>query len=139
MEVEKVTERKTLDEKHKSYLDAAMKYDQFLSGALLASSAYLTQTVKFAPLGFDPTTAQLASLLMVVASTVCAFQRMDHTVKVMRFEILSKRYEGAQAAEALNWAKHYSRSTNKYAKARNMLMLLGGVIFIGSKIWGGYM
>lgn len=133
-----MTDTKAIDEKHKTYLDAAMKYDQFLSAALLASSAYLTQTVKFTPWGFDPSTAQLLSLLMVATSTVCAFQRMDHTVKVIRFEILSKRHEGADAAEALSWAKRYSRSTNRYAKARNILMLLGGIVFIGSKIWGGY-
>ncbi|NWD56506.1 hypothetical protein HX878_17310 [Pseudomonas veronii] len=133
-----MTDRKALDEKYKSYLDAAMKYDQFLAGALLASSAYLTQTIKFVPMGLDPATAQLVSLLMVATSTVCAFQRMDHTVKVMRFEILAKRYEGAEAAEAMDWAKQYSRSTNRYAKARNVLMLLGGALFIGSKIWAGY-
>ncbi|PAA16439.1 hypothetical protein [Pseudomonas fragi] len=133
-----MTEKKVTDEKYKSYLDAAMKYDQFLAGALLASSAYLTQTTKFTPIGLDPSTAQLISLLVIVVSTICAFQRMDHTVKVMRFEILTKRYEGVEAVKAMEWAKHYSRSTNKYAKARNVLMLLGGVLYVGSKIWGGY-
>lgn len=126
-------------DKYKTYLDSAMKYDQFIAAALLASSAYLAQTVKFSPIAFDYVTLQLVSLLLVAASTFCAFQRMDRTVKVIRFEILRDIKEGAESKNAEGWAKKYVNATNWYAKGRNFLMLAGGLCFLASKIWGGYM
>lgn len=125
-------------DKYKTYLDSAMKYDQFIAAALLASSAYLAQTIKFAPLKYDFITLQLISLLLVSFSTFCAFQRMDRTVKVIRFEILRDINEGAARANAERWAKSYVSATNWYAKGRNILMLAGGLCFLVSKIWGGY-
>lgn len=125
-------------DKYKTYLDSAMKYDQFIAAALLASSAYLAQTIKFAPLKYDYVTLQLISLLLVSISTFCAFQRMDRTVKVIRFEILRDIKQGAEREYAERWAKKYVNSTNWYAKGRNALMLAGGLCFLASKIWGGY-
>lgn len=127
---------------HKIYIEASSKADHFLLGAIVASCAYLAQSNPYAPLGFNSQALYLASLITLGLAGVFAHKRVEQMVQVLKYNatyiqaLESKDKEAA--SENLKLATKYSNKTGRSRHARNVLMLLGALLYIGAKLWTAY-
>lgn len=57
--------------------EAAQRFEYFLLGVSVALCAYVGQTVKPEKLGFSPYTLEVASIVVLIASIVAGFKRVE--------------------------------------------------------------
>ncbi len=62
----------------------AQRFEYFVLGVSVALCAYIGQTLKPQTLGLNPETLEIASLVLLVASVVIGFARLDQTVRTMK-------------------------------------------------------
>ncbi|MGH9878298.1 MAG: hypothetical protein ACRD5H_11725 [Nitrososphaerales archaeon] len=120
-------------------IEASSKLDYFILGVTLAICAYLAQTNPYAPVGINKETFLLISLAVFAGSAVCGFKRLEAKVSIM--------HSNAQALGAATEHEHdeYCDRASKYNKkaifhysARNGLLLIGLICYIGTKVWASY-
>jgi hypothetical protein len=63
---------------YQSYQDATGKVDNFITGVSAALVGYLGTQGVVGPLGFNPSTVQVAALVVFVAATYCGVMRMEY-------------------------------------------------------------
>jgi hypothetical protein len=118
---------------------ASSKLDYFILGVALAICAYLAQTNPYAPLGINRETFLLLSLMIFTASAICGFLRLEFNVKEMR--AYTRAHEAsteAEQARPIRFTARYRRRGNKAYQARNILLLLGLVFYVATKICASY-
>ncbi len=119
--------------------EAASKLDYFILGVTLAICAYLAQTNPYAQLGMNKETFLLGSLLVFSVSSVCGFKRLEGVVRVLKANTLALQEENPVKADMkLLVTQQFSDRTVTYYHARNILLLLGLVCYIITKVWAAY-
>jgi hypothetical protein len=69
--------------------DAQIKFDYFVLGIVGALCAFVGQSFTPTPLGINPSSLELMSLLLLVASVVGGFRRIESTISLMH---LNRQY-----------------------------------------------
>ena len=64
--------------------EAAQRFEYFILGVSVALCGYIGQTLKPQQLGLNPQTLEIASLVLLVASVIIGFVRLDQTVRIMK-------------------------------------------------------
>jgi hypothetical protein len=70
------------DKVYETYQQAVQKFDYFVLGVTGALCAYISQVYKPAQIGLNPGTLELLALLLLVASAVAGFRRVENTTQV---------------------------------------------------------
>lgn len=121
------------------HLEASSKLDHFVLGVSLAISAYLAQTNPYAKLGLNKESFLLVSLLVFAASAVCGFKRLEGVVRTLRANALALKEEVPLKRDLMLLATQgFSKRASLYYQARNILLLLGLLIYIATKVWASY-
>ena len=136
------------------YLKAAEKFDYFMAGAAGALCAYVAQHYEPTRLGINPSTLELVSLLILVASAVAAFKRLEeHTVVADTAAQLAmyanvavsgddQKISRAEAiigtASAGTKQRRAARRAELAYAWRNRLMLAGFLTLLAARVWGPY-
>ena len=81
------------DKVYETWRQAVEKFDYFILGVTGALCAYISQVYKPAQVGLNPGTLELLALLLLVASAVAGFRRVENTIQVTS---LNHRYLRAQ-------------------------------------------
>jgi len=81
------------DKVYETWRQAVEKFDYFILGITGALCAYISQVYKPAQIGLNPGTLELLALLLLVASAVAGFRRVESTIHVTS---LNHRYLRAQ-------------------------------------------
>jgi hypothetical protein len=74
------------------YRDASQRFDYLVTGAVGALCAYIAQTYIPQKLGLNSNTLELVSLLVLVASAVAGFKRIEYTITLhkLNFRFLDR-------------------------------------------------
>lgn len=64
---------------HEKWRESTEKFDYFILGVLGALCAYISQSYKPEKLGFNPGTAELLALLILVLAAIIGFRRVEAT------------------------------------------------------------
>lgn len=81
------------DKVYETWRQAVEKFDYFILGVTGALCAYISQVYKPSQIGLNPGTLELLALLLLVASAVAGFRRVESTIQVTS---LNHRYLRAQ-------------------------------------------
>lgn len=129
-------------ELHKIYIDASSKSDHFLLGAIVAACAYLAQSNPYALIGTNPQTLFLVSLIVLGLAGIFAHMRVEQAVQVLKFNAMYLRGQEElnmqNALEARMLADKYSTLTGISRRIRNLMMMLGFLLYVGAKLWTAY-
>lgn len=63
--------------------EARQKFDYFILGLIGAVCAFIAQSFRPEKLGFNPSTVELVSLVLLVASAIYGFKRIDSSTTLM--------------------------------------------------------
>ena len=81
------------DKVYENWRQAVEKFDYFILGVTGALCAYISQVYKPSQIDLNPGTLELLALLLLVASAVTGFRRIESTIQVT---LLNHRYLRAQ-------------------------------------------
>ncbi len=84
------------DKIHDSYREASEKFDYFIVGASFALLGYLGSQYRPTPLGWNPSTVELASLVAFLLSALAGLKRIETNVQLLAITH-RKLYEGESA------------------------------------------
>ena len=121
------------------HLEASSKLDHFILGVTMAICAYLAQTNPYAPIGLNKETFLLVSLLVFAASAVCGFKRLEGVVRTLRANTVALKEENPLKRDlTLLATQDIANRADKYYHARNVLLALGLVCYLATKVWATY-
>ncbi|VVM35972.1 hypothetical protein PS862_01200 [Pseudomonas fluorescens] len=132
------TDSERADEMVKMQLEAVNKLDYFVLGATMAICAYLAQTNHYAPLGLNEETFLLASLGLFATCAFCAFKRLDVNNWILHANAKALSGDDETKRKYYQWVADFSRATNRYYWWRNILLALGLVCYLVTKVWATY-
>ena len=84
-----------------AHRDASQRFDYFILGLSVALVAYAGKTLQPEKLGVNPYTLEVASLLVLIASIVAGFKRIEQTILAhhVRFDLLDLRQSRGMMAQ----------------------------------------
>jgi hypothetical protein len=126
---------------HDIYLEAVSRFDHFVMGATLAVCAYLAQSNPYDKIGLNIPTSYLVSLLLFGGAAFCGFKRLEKVVMTLRHnvDLLDAQERRKSSVSLLRDVTHAaSKSSHRYYMARNLLLLLGFVVYIATKVASSY-
>ena len=71
------------DRVYEWYFDATQKFDYFVTGISLAMVGYLGSTFTASPLGWNPSTIELASIASLLGSAIAGLKRAESSILML--------------------------------------------------------
>lgn len=138
---------------HKISADAALKFDHFVLGMLVAVCAYLAQSTEFGVLGWNAYTLQLLSMLFLATSAFCGFKRIEwlntaHRINGVYLDRKTELRESEQQTQSqvekelkaiTDEMKSIRKKTKYYYRVRNWMMMIGFTSYLAAKVINPYM
>ena len=132
----------TVLEAHKQHSDAKDKFDHLILAILVAIIAYFAKGIDLKPIGLNPETIYLTSLLMFIFATIAGFKRLEYTMEMYRLNHKYLVYEEAEETDKVIHCKKLMDDVAKGAlksyKTRNFLLFLGMFAFLAGKLLAAY-
>jgi hypothetical protein len=112
------------DKAYEHWLDAAQKFDYFVTGVCLALVGYLASTLHPSRIGFDSQTLELASVIAILAAAFCGLKRIEATVTALgaaQRRLYREESAGSLAAAASKGDVLLNQSTGEVLTADDAL------------------
>ena len=141
---------------HEDYLRIVDKFDYFVVGAAGALCAYVAQHYEPAKLGANPSTLELAALLILVGSVIAGFKRLEQVTILAGIRAQAAFFSGIAkgalppqvgitpdvAERAVKSGQDKTQLAGLRAAFwydwRNRLLLLGFLALVAARVWSPY-
>jgi hypothetical protein len=112
------------DQLYAHYLEAAQKFDYFVTGVSLALVGYLGQALHPANIGWNPATIELLSIVTLLGSAVSGLKRIETNVTligVSHRRLYEQEAAGSAASAALSGGAAINKSTGEVFSAAQLV------------------
>ena len=121
-----MTERSLIAFEHAR--EASQRFEYFVLGVSVALCGYIGQTLKPQKLGLSPQTLEIASLLLLIASVVIGFIRIDQSVRILKMNqhLLDLSEKRRRLLDALDGKPLRDAATGALFKPEEALAMIPG-------------
>lgn len=129
-------------ELHKVHSDAKDKFDHFVLAIIIAVVAFLVKDLNFKPLGSNPETIYLLSLVVFSFSAFFGFKRIEYSLEIYRLNyrllLYSETEKPEKAKQVENLIQTSIQTTLNLSKYRNLLFGMGVFCFFSGRLMSAY-